>query len=124
MAEDRNDTPWQQGFILSDATAAQLGLLPPGGNDDVLVVLISHDCDLLEGSATDPNCEVIVGRKIEAIDGNYANAKNPRRLHLRFSGGRTQISVELLAANKKFVKKADLICQPTIDDVRLTVRIR
>jgi hypothetical protein len=120
MAGHRNDTPWQQGFVLSEATSAELGLIQAESTKESIAVLVSHDCDLLEDSAVEPNCEVIVGRKIENIDGIYANAKNPRRLHLKFSGGTSQISVELLAAQKKFVKKDDLLSQPTVDGVRLT----
>jgi hypothetical protein len=117
MAGHRNDTPWQQGFVLSEATSAELGLIQAESTKESIAVLVSHDCDLLEDSAVEPNCEVIVGRKIENIDGIYANAKNPRRLHLKFSGGTSQISVELLAAQKKFVKKDDLLSQPTVDGV-------
>jgi hypothetical protein len=120
MAEHRNDTLWQQGFILNKSSSDKLGLLHPYAKDETIVVLVSHDCDLLEDSETDPNCEVIIGRRIVAIDGLYANAKNPRRLHLRFSGGTEQILVELFAANKRFVKKDEILSEPIVEGVRLT----
>jgi hypothetical protein len=60
MAEQRNDTAWQQGFILDKESAIELGLARPDAEDNSVVVLISHDCDLLEPPDIEPNCEVIV----------------------------------------------------------------
>jgi hypothetical protein len=42
---------------------------------------------LLEPSEIEPNCEIIVGHKIDHVDGRFAKGKNPRRLHLPFSAG-------------------------------------
>jgi hypothetical protein len=120
MAWHRNDTSWQQGFILNAASTTKLGLIHPDAKDNTVVVLISHDCDLIEDSAIEPNCEIILGRKIEAINGIYANAKNPRRLHLRFSGGSTTLLVELIATDKRLVQKEEIIHQVPVKDVRLT----
>lgn len=91
MTEQRHDTAWQQGFVLNKASATQLGLIHPDAKDDTLVVIISHDCDLLEPLAIEPNCEVILGRKIDSINGLYTNGKNPRRLHLSFSAGSADV---------------------------------
>src|SRR5690348_8102621 len=113
MAE-RSDTSWQQGFVLSAPSAVALGLVH-ADTTDAVVILISHDCDLLEPPATEPYCEVIVGRKIETINGLYTNAKNPRRLHLPFSAGATHIAVELVATDKKSVKKDDFLSHAPLD---------
>jgi hypothetical protein len=67
-----------------------------------------------------PNCEVIVAQKIETIDGVYANGKNPRRLHLRFSGGTRQLQAELITTDKKTVKKRDILDKLPMPDVKLT----
>lgn len=53
MAEGRNDTPWQQGFVLSQDSAIKLGLVHPDARETI-VVLITHDCDLLEGAEVEP----------------------------------------------------------------------
>jgi hypothetical protein len=119
MVGGRADTSWQQGFVLSSASAAKLGLAPDQDGSTV-VVLVSHDCDLLEPSTSDPNCEVIVGRKIDSIDGLYTNGKNPRRLHLPFSAGTTKISLEMLAANKKFVSKDAVLDEPIVSEIKLS----
>jgi hypothetical protein len=87
MAEGRNDTPWQQGFVLSRDSATTLGLAHPDSQTETIVVLITHDCDLVEDSQIEPDCEVIVGRKIKEVDGRFTKAKNPRCLHLSFSDG-------------------------------------
>jgi hypothetical protein len=119
MTGQRNDTAWRQGFVLNAASANQLGLIHPDAKDDTIVVIISHDCDLLESSAIEPDCEVILGRKIPSINGLYANGKNPRRLHLSFSGGSGKAFVELISTDKRLVKKEDILSQDPISDLRL-----
>jgi hypothetical protein len=115
----RNDTPWEQGFVLSAASVEKLRL---GGStpSDTVAILISHDCDVIESAATEPDCELIIGRKIDSINGLFANGKNPRRLHLNFSAGKTPLSVELLATGKRTIAKDLLLAEEPLEDVRLT----
>jgi hypothetical protein len=120
MAGARNDTIWQQGFALNKVSAAQLALVHPVAKDDTVVVLISHDCDLLEDSSIEPYCEVIVGRSIAKADGNFTGAKNPRRLHLIFSAGATLIAAEFLATDKRLIEKSTFLSHAPLEDVRLT----
>src|ERR1700761_8996737 len=108
MAAERNDTPWQQGSVISAPRAKELGILDAENQDDSVVVVISHDCDLTESSNLEPNCEVLVGRKIAEVDGNYSKGKNPRRLHLTFSSGQTSISAEFSPDSKIIISKSNL----------------
>lgn len=120
MTGQRNDTAWRQGFVLNKASAIQLDLIHPDAKDDTVAIIISHDCDLLEPSAIEPDCEVILGRMIPSINGIYANGNNPRRLHLSFSGGARKAFVELISTDKRLVKKEDVLSQYPINDLRLT----
>ena len=67
--------------------------------------MISHDCDLAQSSANEPDVEVIVGRFVQAHDGNYTHAKNPRKLHLQYSRGKDLVVVEMLANDKRLLPK-------------------
>ncbi|WP_315787013.1 MULTISPECIES: hypothetical protein [unclassified Bradyrhizobium] len=120
MSDDsRNQTTWEQGRILSAASVVRLGLAP-SGQDGVVAVLISHDCDVIESAANEPFCEILVGRKIEAPNGNFTNGKSPRRLHLVFSGGAEHLTVEFFAADKQTVRKEALLAETPDEAVRLT----
>jgi hypothetical protein len=79
------DNPWRQGHVLPAASARELGLVHNEADDDPVALVISHDCDIVASNDKEPDCEVIPGRHIELPDGNFTNAKNPRRLHLTFS---------------------------------------
>jgi hypothetical protein len=101
MAWDRN-TPWRQGHVLPDDAAAALGLVT-GAKDAVIIV--SHDCDLAQTPDREPNLEVIVGRLIDKADGNFTFGKAPRCLHLTFSAGTAELTVELLGSEKQPIGK-------------------
>jgi hypothetical protein len=119
MADARNDTPWQQGYVLNPESAAKLGLTHPDAPTETIVVMVSHDCDLIESSQHEPKCEVIIGRRIDSIDGIYTKAKNSRRLHLQFSAGKRRIYVDLLATNKRVIDKESVLNQPFVEDIKL-----
>jgi hypothetical protein len=120
MAEGRSETLWQQGFVLNPDSATKLGLTHPDPRSETMVVLVTHDCDLVEAPQVEPECEIIVGRKIKAVDGRFTKARNPRLLHLSFSGGAERIVVELLATDKRRISKQDILSQPFRRDIRLT----
>jgi hypothetical protein len=117
MPDTRNETSWEQGHILSATSVAKLGLEV---EDDKVVVLISHDCDVVENAALEPICEVIVGRKIDTVNGAYTNGKNPRRLHLNFSAGITHLAVEFIATDKQALKKELLLAEIPVREFKLT----
>ena len=106
MAVWARDTPWRQGHVLSSKAAK--ALVGEAGSDDMRVVVISHDCDLAQEEALEPNVDVLVGRQIASPDGNFSYAKNVRRLHLTFTAGDDHIVVELVAGNKTAVPKHSL----------------
>lgn len=103
-------TPWRQGKFLTNETAAELGLTD--GNTDALVIVVTHDCDLTQPPASEPKIEVVIGKLIgeNQLDGNFANAKNARKLHLAIEGGHKPY-IELIATHKQRISKASLIKQ-------------
>ena len=75
---ESEDPDWRQGDVLTTEGARALALTHPDGAE-IAVVVISHDCDIVQKAAVEPVVEVIVGRKIEKINGNFAHAKSARR---------------------------------------------
>lgn len=106
----RNLTAWRQGSVLAADSAARLGLIPQG-DDQALVVVISHDCDIASADDKEPTVELIVGRRIERL-GADTHAKTARRLHLQFDDGDAgPVAVELLATQKVAVPKATVLAE-------------
>jgi len=98
------ETPWRQGSFLPRDCAAALGLVE--ADDDLSVaIVVSHDCDLAQSADVEPDVEVIVGPKVDAVDGNYAHAKNARMVHLACPGGSDKAFVALQAHKKTRVPK-------------------
>lgn len=109
MAEWARGTPWRQGALLPrDATDALGFGLPQEDPAGTAVVVVSHDCDLVQPPDVEPKVEVISGRRIAGPDGNYTHGKNPRRLHLPLDGDAAAGWVELEATRKRDVEKRDL----------------
>ena len=100
MSKWGRDTRWRQGHLLPVEAINAFGLAGDRAAEDCAAVVISHDCDLAQPSDAEPYVEIIVGRFVAAIDGNFANCKNPRRLHLEVSGGPAKRVVELEAAKR------------------------
>lgn len=90
MAEWRNE-PWRQGQLLTHEKAVELDLTSGADAVHCAVVLISHDCDIAAKTELEPNIEVIVGRYVNVIDGDFANAKNVRKLQLKYGSHRTNL---------------------------------
>ena len=103
----RRDTPWRQGHVLTPEAAAALGIRRPD-NEPPVAVVVSHDCDLAQDVAQEPDVEVIVGRYVSHVDGNFSFGKNPRTLHLDVAVGSDAHSVELTSGAKRQVAKDDL----------------
>lgn len=103
------ETPWRQGNALRVEDALALGLAQPTDESSSCVIVISHDCDLANDNLTaEPNVEVIVGRHVTELNGNFSWAKSPRTLHLPGRRGTDGTIVELVATAKRFVPKSDL----------------
>lgn len=87
----------------------KLGLTHSEYQQQTVVVVASHDCDLVQPPEKEPVVEVIIGREIERVDGNYTHAKASRTLHIDFDGEKHYLLVEFSATEKKFVKKKALV---------------
>jgi hypothetical protein len=120
MSEWQRDNPWRQGFILKNDSVKMLDLVHPKSGDDTVVLVISHDCDLAQLPDAEPYCEVIAGFPVDDVSGDFANAKNIRRLHLTFSGGQTRLSAEFNATEKRRIDKSVLAAHEPATNVRLT----
>jgi hypothetical protein len=124
MGEWDRNTPWRQGYILTSDTAKSLGLVHEQFSDDTAAVVISHDCDLAQVPKNERFIEVIVGRFIEKIDGNFSHAKNVRILHLPFSQGESKVVVELSAGRKTLIPKCSLLDHQPEANLRLSPQER
>ena len=130
MATSSQITDWRQGDILTTDGAKTLGLVHPESADDTAVVVISHDCDIVQKIDIEPTVEVIIGREIDKPDGNYLNAKSARTLHLPFTvGSDNSITIELSATLKRQIDKSSLLSQqptatlkPSFDERRILQR--
>lgn len=120
MADWQHDNPWRQGHILSAESVKKLNLTHQKSSDDTVVLIISHDCDLAQLADIEPHCEIIAGIPIEHVNGDLANAKNVRRLHLTFSAGETKLAAEFIATDKALLTKAALAGHEPATKIRLT----
>jgi hypothetical protein len=103
------ETSWRQGCVLKESTATAFGLLHESDPACTCVMVVSHDCDLAnENLVVEPDVEVIVGRKVDKEDGNYAWAKAPRTLHLRLQEDGADRVVELVTTRKRTIPKSAL----------------
>ncbi|KAA3652174.1 MAG: hypothetical protein DWQ11_12220 [Proteobacteria bacterium] len=99
------DTEWRQGNLLTDEGAQALGLVE-ACNSGKRAVVISHDCDL--PNDTELFVEVILGSLVEDSNPMFANARNPRRLHLCYvSDAGESLHLDLRHADRQPVCKAE-----------------
>jgi len=76
------ESEWRQGTVLPHKLLPDAAL-PASVTADTKLVVISHDCDLVNNSyAAEPFLEIFVARPkpSDARDGRMFNGKNPRRL--------------------------------------------
>jgi len=107
MAEWARDTLWRQGNLLTDETATALGLVHPEHPGDTVAIVATHDCDLAQSPVNEQMIEVVVGRRIDSMDGNYTHAKTARTLHSQFEGD-APLLAEFAATGKQTVSKKEL----------------
>jgi hypothetical protein len=105
MVEWARDTPWRQGHVLPEDATVALVAASPEHLEGKIAVVVSHDCDLAQSPDIESDVEIIMGRRVTRLDGNYSHAKNARRLHLSFSAAGERLDVELLANDKLWIKK-------------------
>jgi hypothetical protein len=107
VAWDRN-TPWRQGKIINAEDCVALKLCDETEAATALVVVASHDCDISQSHTIEPNVEIIVGKIVSDLDGNFSHAKNARCLQLSFEGKMPQVG-EFEATRKTVISKAELV---------------
>jgi hypothetical protein len=79
-------------------------------NTSELLVVISHDCDIVEADLEfEPSIEVIVGELVDEADPNRTHAKSPNMLHLEILFEGQPRFLELRAPRKHSIPKADLV---------------
>lgn len=96
-------TEWRQGHLLTDDSALALGLVPILGTS-AKVIVITHDCDIPNDK--EQNIEVIIGVLVDKLDGNFCNAKNPRKLHLKFINNTSGLEEAVCVEHKQKVNVA------------------
>lgn len=111
MAEWTRSTPWRQGSVLDPQLlhgvrrdeAAHIRM-------DQIGVVVSHDCDLAASPTIEPFVEIVPGRLLIKLDGNFTHAKDARRLHLcvKRRDSEEQSYLELVAKDKVQIRKDEL----------------
>ncbi len=95
----------RQGSILPKAVRDRLGIATPKDNPNPVLVVVSHDCDLVRPYEVEPHVELIQGRNTNEQSGGLYNGRNPRRLHLEYKQDGEKKVLELHARNKIPVDK-------------------
>jgi hypothetical protein len=112
---------WRQGSVLPNAVALDVLQMPTQDTKPSCVVLISHDCDIVNDEH-ELEVEVIVGQFVDAVDGNLTGGKNSRRLHLDWSHDDGTRHVELRANGKRKIPKSTLASLPPDLNYRLDAK--
>jgi hypothetical protein len=112
MAEWTRNTPWRQGHLLTNEAVTATGLNHPEYFVDTVVIVASHSCDLVQLPDKEPQIEVVVGRQIQTLDGNYTHAKSSRTLHIEFEGDKTFFAEFIITEKRSILKKALLDFAP------------
>lgn len=103
------DTNWRQGHVLPPQAAAHLGLSHSTDPGATCVVVVTHDCDLANDNLdAEPDVEVIVGRTVGALNGNFSWGKAPRTLHYAALRDGAPVHIELVTTSKRTLPKSEL----------------
>lgn len=121
MAYTDRQFSWRQGDVITNEAAKALDLLAPESDDQLYVVVVSHDCDLTASVDKEPDAEVIVGRRIDRLGGD-SYGKTARRLHIEYQSEEGPIAIELLATTKQSIAKPELFATHPRTDIWLDGR--
>ena len=94
--------------MLPNEAVKSLGLTLTEFPNDTLVIVATHDCDLVQIPDKEPNIEIVVGHRIHGLDGNYTYAKSSRTLHIGFDGNQPFMA-EFVITDKRSISKYALI---------------
>ncbi len=117
MDWDRN-TILRQGYVVENSSLSALGIPNLVIDDNLVVMIASHDCDLAQHPQNEPFVELLIGCLVSEANGNYTHAKSARRLHLQFENNQW---VELEAVKKTSVCKFALQTAVLNSTMRLSV---
>lgn len=118
--KDDATTKLRQGSILPRSVRDRLSLPAFKDNPDPVLIVISHDCDLVHNG--EPDVELIAGQCRDEMKNGFANAQSPRTLHLEFEQNCEKKVLELSAFNKFSVDKKKLIGIDPDPDAILTAK--
>jgi hypothetical protein len=109
---------WRQGSILPPSLFARLsvgGTWTPDPESDIGVVL-TGDCNLLHQRLDQEEVvDVVFGRRVDALNGNYTNLKSPRILHLNLEGPSGLVPVDFSAWRRATLARVELAQAPPAD---------
>ena len=108
MPEWSRNTSWRQGCLLTDEAVSSIGILHPESPDLTVVIIATHDCDLTQLPDREPVIEVVVGRKVQKLEGNSTHAKNSRTLHIEFESNEPLLA-EFSSTEKRTIPKNVLV---------------
>jgi hypothetical protein len=113
MPEWGRDTPWRQGSLVSASDLLTAGVTLAGGEEGVVGVVASHDCDIANSPDIEPNIEIVLARLDQPENGNFSHGKNSRTLQINVHReGESHARAELSAVQKISVSKNNLIGVP------------
>lgn len=121
MTKWTRDTPWRQGQLLTDEAVRSLGLSHPEDKENTLVIVATHDCDLVQLPEKEPYIELIVGHRIANLDGNNTHAKSSRKLHVKFDGNEPLLA-EFVITAKFSILKTDFLGLMPVNNIRLSLQ--
>lgn len=113
MPEWGRDTPWRQGSLVSASDLLTAGVTWGGGEEGVVGIVVSHDCDIANSPDIEPNIEIVLARLEQPENGNFSHGKNSRTLQINVHRkGESHARAELSAIRKISVSKNNLTGVP------------
>lgn len=116
--EQIRETVWRQGLVLEHQAAIELALLSSDSSEGHVVVMVTHDCDIASSQSLEPEVELLLGRRIEAL-GADTHAKTARRLHISYATDHGLVHLELQAIHKQTCLKIDVLSKAPRENWRL-----
>ena len=96
------DSEWRQGAVIPQELVPE-GLLPRDLDQAAKLVVISHDCDIVQPSySAEPFVELLIAKPVTAEDKNGAlfRGRNPRRLQFWLGTGEDRKLYEISAHDR------------------------
>lgn len=123
MPEWSRNTQWRQGCLLTEEAVRSIGILHPESPDNTVVIVATHDCDLTQFPDREPIIEVVVGRKVQKLEGNFTHAKNSRTLHIEFESIEPLLA-EFSSTEKRTIPKNVLVNYEPDTNARLSPTVK